>query len=121
MSAQKSKAPEELIPLPAELPALPAPVAGFLKYVEQNPGIAVRQLLEPFLQYESVLRAYFSQDPDHAFVRDNHVNLISLFEGENADLLRIRARNMSDETKEETDKYVGGAASAWVRVYAEYG
>lgn len=103
MSAQKPKAPEEPIPLPAKLPALPAPVGEFLKYIEQNPGVPVRQLMTPFLEYEAVLRAYFAQAPDHEFVQ-GHVNLVSLFEDGNADLLRIRARSMPNETSEEAGK-----------------
>lgn len=99
MPAQPSKTPEEPIPLPAELPALPAPVAEFLKYLEQNPGVPVRQLMVPFLEYETVLRAYFAQAPDHAFVQ-GQVNLISLFEDDNANLLRIRARGTSNESEE---------------------
>lgn len=106
MPAQKPKAPEEPIPLPSQLPALPVPVKGFLRYVEQNPGVPVRQLMEPFLQYESVLRAYFAQEPEHEFVQGDHVNLISVFEGSNAELLKIHARNLAEESKEEQDKYV---------------
>lgn len=103
MPTQKSKAPEEPIPLPTQLPALPVPVAQFVKYVEQNPGVPVRQLMGPFLEYESVLRAYFAQQPDHEFVQ-GHANLISLFEDGNADSLKIRARNLAEESKEESEK-----------------
>lgn len=103
MSTHPSKTPEEPVPLPAELPALPTPVAEFLKYLEQNPGVPVRQLMGPFLEYEAVLRAYFAQAPDHEFVQ-GQVNLISLFEDGNADLLRIRARSMPNESEEEAGK-----------------
>lgn len=94
---------QEPVPLPTELPKLPVPVGDFLQYVEQNPAVPVRQLLEPFLKYESVLRAYFAQESDHEFVQGN-ANLISLFKGNNADLLKIRARNLVEESKEEKEK-----------------
>lgn len=103
MPAQKPKAPEEPIPLPAEMPALPVPVTEFLEYLSRNPSVPVRQLMGPFLEYESVLRAYFAQAPDHKFVQ-GHANLISLFEDENADLLRVRARVIANESKEESEK-----------------
>lgn len=64
----------------------------------------IRELLAPYLEYETALRAYFAQKPEHEFVQGN-VNLISLFKGDNARLAKIRARNLAQETKEEREKY----------------
>ncbi|KAL7276030.1 hypothetical protein RUND412_000999 [Rhizina undulata] len=96
---------EETIPLPSELPELPVPPSEFLDYVNKNPDVPIRELLQPFLAYESVLRAYFAQDPDNALVK-GHIGLISLFENNNAAFAKIRARDFAAETTEEKERYV---------------
>ncbi|CUS09476.1 unnamed protein product [Tuber aestivum] len=103
----KSKMPLPVIPvpLPERLPELPVPPAKFLHHVQANPGVPVRQLLEPFIEYETALRAYFAQAPDHQFVKGD-VNLISLFEDGNDGLLRIRGRRVDEEGREEQKRYV---------------
>ncbi|CAZ82771.1 unnamed protein product [Tuber melanosporum] len=102
----KSKIPHLAtpVPLPDRLPELPVPPTKFLHHVEANPGVPVRQLLEPFIEYETALRAYFAQAPDHQFVKGD-VNLISLFEDGNDSLLKIRGRKL-DESPEEQKRYV---------------
>ncbi|RPB14615.1 ankyrin [Morchella conica CCBAS932] len=95
----------EEVELPTVLPEIPVPVRDFLKHVEENPGVPIRELLAPYLEYETALRAYFAQKPEHEFVQGN-VNLISLFKGDNARLAKIRARNLAQETKEEREKYI---------------
>ncbi len=97
---------EEAEPLPTTLPSTAVPPADFLKLAEKHPDIPIRTLLEPFLDYEAVLRAYFAQNPDHEFVRDNHANLVSLFEDNNESRLKIRARDIPLESDEEREKYV---------------
>ncbi|PWW71736.1 ankyrin [Tuber magnatum] len=92
------------VPLPERLPELPVPPAKFLHHVQANPGVPVRQLLEPFIEYEAALRAYFAQAPNHQFVKGD-VNLVSLFEDGNDSLLRIRGRKL-DESPEEQKRYV---------------
>ncbi|KAI5840776.1 hypothetical protein DFP73DRAFT_557829 [Morchella snyderi] len=95
----------EEVELPPVLPVLPVPVQDFLKYVEENPGVPIRELLGPYLEYETALRAYFAQKPEHEFVQGN-INLISLFKNDNARLAKIRARNLEQEIKEESEKYI---------------
>ncbi|KAL7272073.1 hypothetical protein RUND412_005133 [Rhizina undulata] len=96
---------EETIPLPSELPELPVSASEFLDYVNKNPDVPIRELLQPFLAYESVLRSYFAQDPDNALVK-GHIGLISLFENDNAAFAKIRARDLATETTEEKERYV---------------
>ncbi|RPB03650.1 ankyrin [Choiromyces venosus 120613-1] len=103
----KSKTPLLVTPvlLPERLPELPAPPAKFLHHVQANPGVPVRKLLEPFIEYETALRAYFAQAPDHQFVKGD-VNLVSLFEDGNDSLLKIRGRKLDEESPEEQKRYV---------------
>jgi len=92
------------VPLPQRLPELPVPPAKFLHHVQANPDVPLRQLLQPFIEYEAALRAYFAQAPDHQFVKGD-VNLVSLFEDENESLLKIRGRKL-DESPEEQERYI---------------
>lgn len=97
-------APVAEAPLPEKLPELPVPPAKFLAYVDENPGVPVRKLLEPFLEYETALRAYFAQDPTNELIQGD-VNLISLFDDGNDKLLKIRGRKLKDEDEIEKQKY----------------
>ena len=99
----------EPIPLPEKLPQLPVAPEQFIKHVNGNPHISVRELLKPFREYESVLRAYFAQAPDHEFVKDNCVNLIDVFADAN-DVLYIQRRNLQGESSEERNRYDSGVS-----------
>jgi len=102
--SNKIPLPVAPVPLPEWLPELPVPPAKFLRHVQANPGVPIRQLLEPFIEYEAALRAYFAQAPDHQFVKGD-VNLVSLFEDGNEGLLKIRRRKLN-ESPEEQERYI---------------
>lgn len=93
-------------PLPTVLPAIPAPVSDFLKLVSGNPDIPVRTLLEPYLEYEGIIRQYLAQDPKNPLVSDNTINLLSVFEEGNKAGLSVRARDFASELKEEKERYM---------------
>lgn len=96
----------ELSPLPDVLPEVPAPPSEFLKHVAANPDTPVRELMKPYLAYEKAIRGYLAQDPEHEFVSDNTVGLLSVYEDGNKPGLAVRARNLEAETQEENDKYI---------------
>lgn len=113
-SGKKSTAIEpEPEPLPTTLPTLPAPPAQFLNHLAGNRHLPIRQVLEPYLEYETVVRQYLAQAPDHEFVKDNTVNLLSVFDGDNAKELVIQARDMPQETPEEKQRYVLMKVRCW--------
>lgn len=91
-------------PLPTVLPELPASPKEFLNYLSKNKDVPMRQLMEPFLEYEAVVRQYLAQAPDHEWVKENTVNLLSVFEDGNASELTVRPRDIEKETAEETQK-----------------
>jgi hypothetical protein len=93
------------VPLPKELPPLPVASSQFLQHVTANPHVPVRELLEPYREYESTLRAYFAQDPEHEFVRDDTVNLVDVF-GEHSTAVRVERRDLEGEASEVRDRYV---------------
>lgn len=104
--SKKQKSQDEVTPLPADLPALPAPTSEFLKFVAERPNEPIRELLQPYLEYEKVIRGYHAQNPDHEYVADNIVNLVSVYEEGNATGLLIRARDVENESMAEKDKYI---------------
>ncbi|KAF8247996.1 hypothetical protein K440DRAFT_549813 [Wilcoxina mikolae CBS 423.85] len=93
------------VPLPKELPPLPVASSQFLQHVAGNPHVPVRELLKPYREYESALRAYFAQDPEHEFVQDNTVNLVDVF-GEHSAAVGIERRDLEGETTEVKDRYI---------------
>lgn len=92
------------VPLPTELPSLPVHSSQFIKHVNGNPHLSVRELVRPYREHESVLRVFFAQAPDHEFVADNTVNLVDVF-GDGGHGLKLQRRDVALETQEERDKY----------------
>ncbi|KAG4030376.1 hypothetical protein MFRU_012g01140 [Monilinia fructicola] len=92
-------------PAPIELPSLPAPVKEFIPYLSQNSTKHISTIVGPYKAYESELRKVYAQQPDHEAVKDGAVNLVPIFSGHESDL-KVRARDLKNETKEESDKYI---------------
>ncbi|KAJ5757194.1 uncharacterized protein N7511_007376 [Penicillium nucicola] len=88
------------------LPSLPAKHNDFLAYVKSNPEKHMKDLIEPYVKYDAVLRQTFAQAPSHASIQDNHVNIVPLYDQNRATDIRIRARNLEAETAEEREKYI---------------
>jgi hypothetical protein len=103
-TTKKSAIESEPEPLPTTLPELPVAPAEFLNYLAANKDVPIRKLMEPFLEYETVIRQYLAQAPDHEWVKDNTVNLLSVFDEGNAKELTVRARNLELESEEEKKK-----------------
>ncbi|KAI6080311.1 ankyrin repeat protein [Hypoxylon rubiginosum] len=79
------------------LPTLPLPPSQFISYFAENPEVPIRQLLEPYLTYETWLRLEFAKNPSQA---DGFENLVSIYDGQE-DKLKIRAidRQTADRNK----------------------
>ena len=75
-----------------------------MNYLAKNKDIPMRDLMKPFLKYEAVVRQYLAQAPDHEWVKENTVNLLSVFEDGNAPALTVRARDIEQESAEEKQK-----------------
>lgn len=88
------------------LPPLPVKHNDFLAYVKSNPERPMRHLIEPYVKYDAVLRQTFAQDPSHASIQDNHVNIVPLYDQTRSADVRIRARDLASETPEEKEKYI---------------
>ncbi|KAF7930900.1 hypothetical protein EAE99_004150 [Botrytis elliptica] len=92
-------------PAPIDLPSLPAPIKDFIPYLSQNPTKNISTIIEPYKTYESELRKVYAQQPDHEAVKDGAVNLVPIFSGHENDL-KVRARDLDNESKEESEKYI---------------
>ncbi|THV45654.1 hypothetical protein BGAL_0464g00050 [Botrytis galanthina] len=92
-------------PAPIDLPSLPAPIKDFIPYLSQNPTKNISTIIEPYKAYESELRKVYAQQPDHEAVKDGAVNLVPIFSSHENDL-KVRARDLKNESKEESEKYI---------------
>ncbi|TGO46320.1 hypothetical protein BCON_0331g00030 [Botryotinia convoluta] len=92
-------------PAPIDLPSLPAPIKDFIPYLSQNPTKNISTIIEPYKAYESELRKVYAQQPDHEVIKDGAVNLVPIFSGHENDL-KVRARDLKNESKEESEKYI---------------
>lgn len=88
---------------PIVLPALPVPHADWIQYASQNSDKPIRELIEPFKEYDSKLREVFAQQPDHPAITQG--NVVEIFKG-NEHNLKIRARDLGAESEEESQRYI---------------
>lgn len=89
-----------------ELPQVPVPHAELARYIAENPGRSMVDLLEPYRQFEAQLRQLYAQDPENNIIRNEHLNVFPLFrDGEKSDI-KIRARDLDAEPQAEKDRYV---------------
>jgi hypothetical protein len=90
---------------PMVLPDVPVKHADFIAYVKSHPEIEPSKLLEPYKKYDAKLREVFAQEPNHAALADEHVNIVPVFSGHEKDL-KVRARDLESESTEEKERYV---------------
>ncbi|KAF3090297.1 hypothetical protein TWF706_009931 [Orbilia oligospora] len=88
------------------LPSLPAEPASFLSYLSENSTKSVRDLLPPYLEYESKLRTLFAQDPSNAVLEDNTVGLVPIYGSGQEANIKVQARDLDAETPEQKAKYL---------------
>jgi len=87
------------------LPTLPVPLAGLPSLIAENPGKPVAELFQPYRDFEAGLRRLYAQEPDHAILKDPHVNVLPLFT-DHQPQIKVRARDIAAESPEEQDKYI---------------
>ncbi|KAL2199938.1 hypothetical protein P885DRAFT_30278 [Corynascus similis CBS 632.67] len=86
-------------------PTLPVPIAGLVKHIVQHQDTPLVELLEPYREYEAHLRGAFAQDLDNELLKDPYVNVLPLFTDDTHNI-KVRARNLKTESKEEQSKYI---------------
>lgn len=91
------------------LPAVPVKHQDFANYVESNQHTPIEELLQPYNDYEAVVRKAFAQEPSHAALRDlrdNHFNLVPLYDTARTNNTKVRARNLDAESPQQKEKYL---------------
>ena len=88
------------------LPSLPAKHNDFLRYVDSHPDTPIGDLVRPYNDYDAVTRKVFAQDPSHVIVKDNHANILPLYNAMESADIRVRARDLGSETPEQEEKYI---------------
>ncbi|KAJ6256325.1 hypothetical protein Dda_8823 [Drechslerella dactyloides] len=97
---------QSLPAMSSPFPTLPADPGSFLSFVGENEDKPLRELVKPYLEYESKLRGLFAQDPSHPdIVNNNIVGLVPIYDGHD-DRIKIRSRDLSLESQEEQDHYI---------------
>lgn len=86
-----------------DLPSLPASMQDFLRYLASQSKVA--EALKPYKDYEGKLRETFAQQRDSPILDDHHINTVPLFVG-HEQTIKVRARDLDQETDEEKDKYL---------------
>ncbi|KAK4239714.1 hypothetical protein C8A03DRAFT_32236 [Achaetomium macrosporum] len=87
------------------MPTPLVPLNGLVKYITQHPETPMVELMEPYRNYEAHLRQAFAQDSGNDLLKDPYVNVLPLFT-EDTQHIKIRARKLETESKEETSKYI---------------
>ncbi|KAK6523146.1 hypothetical protein TWF694_006041 [Orbilia ellipsospora] len=91
----------------ATLPPIPTEPSAFLSYIGQNEDKPLRELVKPYLEYESNLRRIFAQEPENEAIADNLVGLVPLYDGHD-DKIKIQSRNVEAESEEAQGCYIMG-------------
>ncbi|KAG8165309.1 hypothetical protein KVR01_005584 [Diaporthe batatas] len=89
-----------------QLPTVPVPHAELARYIAENPGRSIVELLEPYRQFEAQLRQLYAQEPGNNVLKNEHINVFPLFTDGGKSEIKIRARNLEDEPQAEKDRYV---------------
>lgn len=88
------------------LPSVPAKHDAFLDYVRSHSDTPISDLVKPYNDFDATARKLFAQEPSHPSIRDNHVNIVPLYNATGSTDVRVRARNLASETPEQKSKYM---------------
>ncbi|EGP89184.1 uncharacterized protein MYCGRDRAFT_92101 [Zymoseptoria tritici IPO323] len=88
----------------SNMPALPARHDDFVTYIAAHKDKPMRELLEPYKQYENEMRKVFAQHPEHPAIRTP--NIVPLFGRDQEKDITIRARDLDTETVAEKEAYI---------------
>lgn len=90
---------------PVQLPELPAPHAGLVDYMADNPGKPMSDITARYREYESQLRTLFAQDRSDPRLNDPYINVLPLFTDKTA-RITTRARDLASESQAEKERYI---------------
>ncbi|KAG9185559.1 hypothetical protein G6011_06890 [Alternaria panax] len=86
-----------------ELPSIPVSHGDWIAHSAAHQEVPVCDLIEPYKAYDSKLREIFAQQPEHPAIETP--NVVPIFAGREHEL-KIRARNLADESEAERQRYL---------------
>lgn len=91
----------------AVLPSLPVRHKDFVQYIKSHQTRPIQDLVKPYNEYDASARRIFAQDPAHNVVKDDHANIVPLYDEKTRSTdIRIQARDLESESNELKDKYI---------------
>ncbi|EUC43413.1 hypothetical protein COCMIDRAFT_38672 [Bipolaris oryzae ATCC 44560] len=97
------KEQQQQISTPMELPPLPAKHDDWIAHISSHPDKSLPELIAPYKEYDANLREVFAQQPNHPAI--GIPNVVPIFSGHEREL-KVRARNLADETEAERQRYI---------------
>ncbi|KAL4871430.1 hypothetical protein BDV12DRAFT_28672 [Aspergillus spectabilis] len=88
------------------LPPVPAKHSDFIQYVTAESTKPIRDLVKPYNDYDAVVRRIYAQEPHHAAITENLLNVVPLFDANGSADIRIRARDIASEFNDVKSKYL---------------
>lgn len=89
----------------SQLPKLPVAHDALVNYIAERPDTSLTELLGPYREFEAKLREIYAQERSNPILDDPHLNVLPLFT-KDTPAIRVRARNLDDETQDQKDKYI---------------
>ncbi|KAJ4414254.1 hypothetical protein N0V82_008036 [Gnomoniopsis sp. IMI 355080] len=87
------------------LPQLPVPHKELPRYVADHPDTPIVEMLQPYRDYEAVLRQLYAQDPGNAVLQTPELNILPLFTADSTGI-HIRARDFAAESEQQKQQYI---------------
>ncbi|KAK8027172.1 Ankyrin repeat protein [Apiospora marii] len=87
------------------LPKLPVPHDKLVGYIANHPSTPIATLIQPYRQYETLLRETFAQDRTNPLLNDPYLNVLPVLTQETSNI-KARARNLEHESASEKEKYI---------------
>lgn len=87
-------------------PSIPVQHKDFVDYVTSHKDTPIEELVRPYNEYDAVVRKAFAQEPSNPALRDNHVNIVPVYNSSGSANVPTRARNLAAESPEMKEKYI---------------
>lgn len=87
-------------------PPVPVQHKDFVGYVTSHQETPIEELVRSYNEYDAVARKAFAQQPSNPVLRDNHTNLVPVYNTTGLANVPTRARNLAAETPEMKEKYL---------------
>lgn len=87
-------------------PSVPVQHQDFVEYVNSHQDTPIEDLVRPYNEYDAVVRKAFAQEPSNPVLRNNHANLVPVYNSIGSTNVSVRARNLNAESPETKEKYL---------------